>query len=269
MDMTDMPRRSTLAVCQCVALIALVSATIIFAPAHARAADDDAGKIVKAMSDYLASQTNISAVFDTDVEVITPELQKVQFASSGTVQLSRPDKLHATRTGGYSDVELFFDGKTLTVYGKNINSFVQLDAPGSIDKLIDLLREKGVAVPGADLLFSNAYETLMADVIDAKHIGRGVVGGIECEHLAFRNEDTDWQLWVEVGANPIPRKFVITSKAVAAAPQYTLVIKDWKTDVQADAAAFAFKPPAGATEVGLDALSNLDEIPPSTTAKGQ
>jgi hypothetical protein len=269
MDMTDMPRRSTLAVCRCIALIALVSATVILAAPRARAADDDAGQIVKAMSDYLASQTNISAVFDTDIEVITPELQKVQFASSGTVQLSRPDKLHATRTGGYSDVELFFDGKAFTVYGKNINSFLQVDAPGSIDKLIDLLREKGVAVPGADLLFSNAYETLMADVIDAKHIGRGVVGGIECEHLAFRNEDTDWQLWVEVGANPIPRKFVITSKSVAAAPQYTLVIKDWKTDVQADAATFTFKPPAGATDVGFDALANLDEIPPSTPAKGQ
>ena len=269
MNMADLPRRRILAVYRCSVLVTLVLSTILFATPRARAAEDDAGQILKAMSDYLASRTTISAVFDTDVEIITPELQKVQFASSGTVQLSRPDKLHATRTGGYSDVELFFDGKTLTVYGKNTNSFVQLDAPGSIDKLIDLLRAKGVAVPGADLLFSNAYETLMADVIDAKHIGRGVIGGIECEHLAFRNEDTDWQLWVEVGANPIPRKFVITSKAVAGAPQYTLVIKDWKTDAQMDPAIFAFKPPEGATKAGLDALENLDEIPPGTPAKGQ
>jgi len=85
-----MPQRSTPTVARYTALIALASATIVFAPPHARAADDDAGKIVKAMSDYLASQSNISAAFDTDVEVITPELQKVQFASSGTVQLSRP-----------------------------------------------------------------------------------------------------------------------------------------------------------------------------------
>jgi hypothetical protein len=266
---THMPQRSTPTGGRYIALVALVSATIIFAPPHARAADDDAGKILKAMSDYLAKQSNISAAFDTDVEVITPELQKIQFASSGAMQLSRPDKLHARRTGGYSDVELFFDGKTLSVYGRNINSFVQMDAAGSIDKLIDLLRAKGVAVPGADLLVSNVYETLMADVIDAKHIGRGVVDGIECEHLAFRNQDTDWQLWVEVGANPIPRKFVITSKAVAAAPQYTLIVKEWKTDVQADPATFAFKPPEGATKVGLDALENLDEIPPGTPAKGQ
>ena len=269
MNMRDMPSRSTFSVRRCVAVVALLTATLIVAPSHAPAADDDAGKIVKAMTDYLASQTNISAVFDTDVEVITPELQKVQFASSGTLQLSRPDMLHATRTGGYSDVELFFDGKTVILYGKHINSFLQLDAPGSIDNLIELLRAKGIAVPGADLLFSNAYETLMADVIDAKHIGRGVIDGIECEHLAFRNEDTDWQLWVEVGAKPLPRKFVITSKSVAAAPQYTLIIKDWKTDVQADPAAFAFKPPSGATELGLDALAHLDEIPPSTPSKGQ
>ena len=83
-------------------------------------------------------------------------------------------------------------------------------------------------------------------MIDAKHIGRGAIGGVECEHLAFRDHDTDWQLWVEVGANPIPRKFVITSKAVAGAPQYTLVIRDWKTDAPADETAFAFKPPEGA-----------------------
>jgi hypothetical protein len=144
-----------------------------------------------------------------------------------------------------------------------------LDAPGSVDQLIDTLRGRGMALPGADLLLGNVHDTRMADVIDAKHIGRGVIGGVECEQLAFRNQDTDWQLWVEVGANPIPHKFVITSKAVGGAPQYTLVIRDWKTDVPADEIAFAFKPPEGAKKVELDALANLDELPPAALAKGQ
>ena len=56
-------------------------------------------------------------------------------------------------------------------------------------------------------------------------MGRGVIDGIECEHLAFRNVDTDWQLWVEVGDPPIPRKMVITSKTTNSAPQYTLRVK--------------------------------------------
>ena len=101
----------------------------------------------------------------------------------------------------------------------------------------------------------------MTDVIDAKHIGRGVIDGVECEHLAFRNDDVDWQIWIEIGARPIPRKYVITSKAVTGAPQYTLRIKEWKTDVQVAADAFAFKPPADAKKVDMSALSNIDEVP--------
>ena len=67
----------------------------------------DANAILKAMSDYVTSQKSITAAFNTDIEAVTPELQKIQFASSGEVQLIRPDKLHANRTGGYTDVELF------------------------------------------------------------------------------------------------------------------------------------------------------------------
>jgi len=32
--------------------------------------------------------------------------------------------------------------------------------------------------------------------------------GVECEHLAFRGHVTDWQLWIETGAKPVPRKYV-------------------------------------------------------------
>jgi hypothetical protein len=229
----------------------------------AQAAEDDALKILKGMSDYLASQKTISLSFDADIEVITPEIQKIQFASSGQVLLSRPDKLHATRTGGYADVEFVFDGKTVSVLGKNMNAFTQLDAPGSLEQVIDKLRDDySMALPGADLLVSNAFDVLSADVLSSAHIGRGVVAGFECEHLAFRNDETDWQLWVQVGDAPIPRKYVITSKTEAGAPQYTLVVREWKTDVQPSADAFAFKTPEGAKKVDASALAALDEVPP-------
>lgn len=236
---------------------------------NAQAADDDAGQILKSMSDYLAAQKTISLTFDSSLEVITPEMEKVQFASSGTLLMHRPNEIKATRTGGYADVEMFFDGKTLTVYGKNINGYTQLDAPGSVDQLIDTLRERGWALPGADLILADVHGTLMTGVIDSKHIGLGVVGGVECNHLAFRNQDVDWQLWVEVGDRPIPRKLVITSKAIGGAPQYTLVIKDFKTDVTVDQATFEFTPPEGATKLELEALAKLDELPPAAPAKGQ
>ena len=146
--------------------------------------------------------------------------------------MSRPDKLRATRTGGYRDVEIVFDGKTLTVNNKDGKDYAQIEAAGTAEELIDVLREKhGVVAPGADLLLTNVFNVMMTDVVEAAVIGKGVIDGVECDHLAFRNVETDWQIWIESGAKPIPRKYVITSKGIGEAPQYTLRIKEWKTDV--------------------------------------
>lgn len=250
---------------QSLANAALVTAFIAFAAQSARA--DDAAKFLKAMTDYTAAQKSISATFDSDIEVVTPELEKVQFTSSGKLQLTRPDKLRVSRTGGYADIELVYDGKTVSIYGNNAKAYAQADLAGTIDQLVDLIQAKsGAAMPGTDLLLSNAYDELMSNVILARHIGQGVIDGVECEHLAFRGFDTDWQIWIESGARPVPRKYVITSKTVAGAPQYTLRIKDWKTDAVADADTFVFKPPAGVTKVDLDSgvMAEFDELPPGT-----
>src|SRR5689334_14679182 len=131
--------------------------------AHDARADDPA-KVLKAMSDYLASQKSLSAKFDSDVEVVTPELQKIQFTSSGEMKMNRPDKLRVRRTGGYADVELVYDGKTVSLYGNNAKSYVQADVAGGTDKMIDALYgHSSAGMPGADLLLSNSYDELMAN----------------------------------------------------------------------------------------------------------
>lgn len=244
-----------------------LSATL-FAPTASAA--DDAAQILKAMSDYVAGQKTISLTFESDVEVVTPEVEKIQFASSGKMLLSRPDKLRVTRTGGYADVEIVFDGKTISALGKNINAFTQMEAAGSIDQLIGKLRDMNiVSAPGADFLGTHVFEDLMDGAIVAKHIGLGVIDGVECEHLAFRTRDVDWQIWIEAGSRPIPRKYVITSKAVGAAPQYTLRIKDWKTDGSVAADAFVFTSPPNAKKVDLNELVNFDEVPQGVVAGGK
>lgn len=246
--------------------VGMLFAAHAFFPAVAAAQGDDANKILKAMSDFASSQKAFSLTYDSDIEVLTTDLQKIQFTSSGQLQAIRPNKLRATRAGGYKDVELVFDGKTLSISSKDSNTFAQLDAPGSIDQVIDLLRNKyAVTAPGTDLLFSNPFDVLTANVTDAKHIGRGIIDGVECDHLAFRTPETDWQIWIERGARPIPRKFVITSKTITGAPQYTLRIKEWRPDAAADA--FAFKAPQGAKKVAFEALQ-IDEVPPGIVATG-
>lgn len=237
---------------------------------NAMADEASAKATLKAMSDYLAGQKSVSAKYNTELEVITPAIEKITFSSTGDILVSRPDKLRATRTGGYADIELFFDGKAFNLYGKHLNSFIHLDAPGTIDNLIDQLREKGAALPFADLLLSNPYKVLMEGVLEAKDIGHGVIDGVECEHLAFRNDDVDWQLWVQLGANPIPRQYIITSKTVASAPQYRIRISDWKTDVAPGNDAFAFKAPDGAKLVSADAIRDFEELPaPAETPRGK
>lgn len=243
-----------------------LSAALLLAAPGAWAQAGDAKLMLKAMSDYVGRQKTIELSFDSDIEVITPSLEKIQFNNSGDALLQRPDKLRAHRVGGYADVALSFDGKTVSILGKHLNAYAQLDAPGSVDQLIEALRAGyGVALPFADLLMTNSYEALVAGVLEAKHIGRGVIDGRECEHLAFRNFDTDWQLWFEVGPNPIPRKMVITSKTMNSAPQYTLRVKAWKTDITAAPDAFVFRPPAGAQKLSPDALIGFDELPPESS----
>jgi hypothetical protein len=261
----DMNRTSLRALLR-VSAVATSAAILAAATSDAARADDSAA-LLKAMADYTAAQKSITATFDSNIEVITSELQKIQFASSGQLKMTRPDKLRVKRTGGYADVELIYDGKTVSLYGNNAKAYVQTDAPGTIDQLVDAIQTRtGGAMPGTDLLLSNSYDVLTSDVIEGHHVGQGVVDGVECEHLAFRGHDTDWQIWIQTGAQPIPRKYVITSKTLAGAPQYTLRIKDWKTDAIADADAFTFKPPEGATKASLDSevMIEFDEVPPGT-----
>ncbi len=251
-----------------VACIFVVAAMMPFA-VEAQEPLDDARAILKAMSDYISSQQTFEFTFDSDIEVITPEIEKIQFTNSGSALVNRPDKLRAHRVGGYADVELFYDGTTASINGRSINGYTQVAIEGNLDHLIHALRAgHGVALPGGDLLLSDPYDALIADVIEAKHIGRGVIDGVECEHLAFRNAETDWQIWVEVGDQPFPRKLVITSKTVNSAPQYTVRITSWKTDVEPGPEAFIFTPPEGAELLRPDALIDLDELPQGAPAGG-
>jgi len=234
----------------------------LLAPSGASADEADARKLLKTMSDYLEAQKAISFQYDTNLEIVSKDKQKLGLASSGTVALNRPDKIRVTRTGGFADVEFLFDGKTLTLFGKTANLYGQLAVPGTIDHLIDELREKhGRPVPGADLLLSNVYDELMPPVVNVKDLGSGVIGGVECDHLAFRNKEVDWQIWIAQGGRPYPCRYVITSKQVAQAPQYSVTIRDWKTGAEAGSGEFSFTNTTGAKKIDLKDLPNMDELP--------
>jgi hypothetical protein len=251
------------------AVLAIVATAGITNISAARADAADAKNLLKAMSDYLAAQKAISFDYDVDLELVSTQQQKIALASSGSLILNRPDKVHLTRTGGFANAEMVFDGKTLTLLGKNTNLYAQVDAPGTIDQLVDALRDKyHRPVPAADLLISDPYKELMSEVNDVKDLGSGVIHGVECDHLAFRTKEVDWQIWIAQGARPYPCRYVITSKKVIGWPQYTIDIWAWKTGGEVASDGFKLEIPTGAKQLTPGEVAELNEIPALFSAKG-
>jgi hypothetical protein len=242
--------------------LAMVAAAGVGSSSIALADEAFAKTRFKAMSDYMGAQKAVSFDYDSNLEVVSTDNQKVGLASSGKMTLNRPDKLHGTRTGGFADIEFAFDGKTLTFLGKNANAYAQVEASGTIDQLIDMLRDKyHRPVPGADLLMSNIYDQLEPEVKDTKDLGAGVIAGVECDHLAFRTSDVDWQIWIAQGDRPYPCRYVITSPKVAASPQYTIDIRSWKTGNDVATDSFSLQLPKDAKKVSAEDVPEFDELP--------
>ena len=231
----------------------------------------EAKRLLKAMSDYQAAQKAISFDYNAALEVVTNDSQKLALASSGAVTLNRPDKIRATRAGGFVDAETLFDGKTLTLMGKNANKYTQVELPGTIEHLIDELKNKyDRPLPAADLLMSNSYEELMQDVYDSKDLGSGVINGAECDFLAFRKDEVDLQIWITQGDQPHPCKYVLTSRLVADGPQYSIEIRNWKTGDEVAKDDFAFQNSTNAEKIDLkDLQDNMSEFPSNFAMGGK
>lgn len=252
-----------------ISMLALSAALVLGLSTSASADEADAKRLLKAMSDYLAAQQTLSFSYDSVLEIVTVEDQILGMASSGTAVLKRPDMIHATRSGGFADVAMSFDGKTFTILGKNLNAYTQVEIPGSVAHLIDVLRDEyHRPLPAADLLLPNSYDVLMADVVDIKDLGSGVIGGVECDSLAFRSKDVDWQIWIAHGDKPYPCRYVITSKNMPNAPSYSVQIRDWKTGKAVAASNFKFKNTSNATKVTIEDLKGTGDLPEHFT-KGE
>jgi hypothetical protein len=218
-----------------------------------------AREILKTMTDYLEGQPSFSFDVDSSVEIVTTAGQKLTIASSGSVAVQRPNNIRVLRKGGFATVEMVFDGQTLSVVNREANAFGQAEIPGTIDNLVDTLRDDYQRpLPAADLLGSNVSTLLLADVTEVTDLGSGVIRGVECDHLAFRTEEVDWQVWIAQGDVPHPCRFVITTKTIEGWPEYTLEFSAWGSGgVEAD---FGFEAPAGATKAELKDIPDLDEV---------
>jgi hypothetical protein len=189
------------------------------------------------------------------MEVVTRQGQKIQSIAESTVWVQRPNKLRADRMGPLGGATVYYDGSKLSVYGKRDNLYATTRAPDDLDGTLDFAREQlGLEAPGADLLYSNPYAVLMEDAVSGKYLGIEPVGNRMCHHLAYRGNQTDWQLWVEDGPRALPCRFVIVSKRATGQPEYTVATSDWTPAPGFSPETFTFSPPPDAGKISFVAL---------------
>ncbi|MFM1891833.1 MAG: hypothetical protein RLZ44_910, partial [Pseudomonadota bacterium] len=209
-----------------------------------------AQQLLKASTDFLARQQRFSVDTESTIEVVLDSGQKIQFDHTARASVERPDKLRAERTGALVDQVFYYDGRSLTLHNPDGNYYATTAAPGTLEEMLDFARERlDVVAPAGDLLYKNAYDILMQDVTSGFVVGKGVVDGVRCDHLAFRAPHVDWQIWIEEGERPLVRKLVITTRDKLNAPQFSVVAKNWDLEPRFSSAIFSFEPPQGAQKV--------------------
>jgi hypothetical protein len=237
---------------QWLAAIALLSATVLpqAVLGQPEAIDPQAQKLLKASTDFLAKQKRFSVDTRSTFEVVLVSGQKIQFDHTARQSIQRPDKLWVERRGDLVDQVFYYDGKSLTLHSPSEKYFATVAAPGTLEEMLDFARaELNIVAPASDFLYKNAYEILMQDVTGGLVVGKGVVEGVRCDHLAFRAPQVDLQVWIQEGNQPLPRKIVITTKDVVNAPQFAVVMTKWNLAPKLADSLFAFRPPKDVKKV--------------------
>lgn len=246
--------------CSLLTVVVLGGIIAVRPAVSAESIDPKADTILQAMSSYLSGSKVFSVNADIDFEVVATNGQKLQLSSYATAVVQRPANMHIERKGLVADIALIYDGKTLTLHGRNLNIYSQIDGTGTIDEAFSAYEtQTGIVAPGADLLFSDPYSVLSEGVTNSIYVGTTFINGVECHHLAFREEMVDWQLWVQLGDRPLPMKYVITSKWFTASPQYEIRFRNWNTNPQINARDFTFSVPEDATRVDVFPIDQTGE----------
>jgi hypothetical protein len=217
--------------------------------------DPQASEILQNMSYFLGSKDQYTFKAEVMFDQIINSNRKIQYSAEEKVYMKKKGNLtieYVSDLGGY---KLWFEEGRVTILELPTNLFSITTLPATIDQALKKLKEKYNFTPAlSDFLFINTYRVLTAKVQSGSYYGTSKVFGVRCDHLAFVQQDIDWQIWIENGKRQIPRKLVITYKNLPGSPQFIAILKDWVMDKPITS--FAFK----ADIPNLNQRTEMDEI---------
>ncbi len=218
--------------------------------------DQHALDLLKRMSDTLAAAKTFSYRSHGMAEFPAHTGQFLTFFGDTEVALERPNKLRGKVSGDMPPFHIVYDGSKVSAYDPEKNLYAVTDAPATIDETLKLLIEKsGIDFPASDILSSDPYAVMTRGVDSAFVVGSSVVEGFPCEHLAFMGPGVNWEIWIDSGKTPVPRRFAVTYKEATNFPRFMVEFSNWKLNPKFPAGQFAFKPPAQAKQIEFAAQS--------------
>lgn len=207
-------------------------------------------QVVRRMCDYLKSQQRFSYRAEVTDDRVYAGGKKLQYAFDLEAFVERPDKLRVNAEGDRVNKQFFYDGKTLTLYSPATKVYATVEAPPEIEGALEKANhDLKLRVALADLASPKLCEHLAKGQRHALYVGPSRVRGVPTDHLAFDRNDIQFQIWVETGPKPLPRKIIITQKNLPASPQWTAYLQDWNVSPQLRPGLFTFEVPAGAQKI--------------------
>jgi hypothetical protein len=237
-----------------------------------RSVEARAEQELKKMGEFLAKLPHFALEAEETFDEIPDGQLRRQLTNVRRIAVERPNHLAADATGDTLSRASWYDGRTVTVLDKEHNVYATIEAPGTIDATLDRLTDEyGVVLPLVDLLYSDPYGVLTEGVTYGRYLGIHQAAGVPCHHLAFSQETIEWQIWIDAGDKPLPRKLVITYVQEPGEPQYSATIRRWTLEAKVPEGLFTFEAPEGAQKIDAKAMKAPeagDAAPPETTPKG-
>jgi hypothetical protein len=245
-----------------VALIVLMAATgaITASPVgqtsnKSAAVDPAALAALDHMGAYLRTLKSFQVEAVVQREEVLDNGLKVQFQGVGSLIAQKPDRLRVDISSDRQERQFLYNGKQFTLWARRVNYYATVPAPPTISELASTLEKKfGIEMPFVDLFRWGTSATSSAGITAAVDLGSSTVDGTTCQQYAFRQKGLDWQIWIQKGDSPLPRKLVLTTTTDSARPQYQATYT-WNMAPTLNDADFTFEPPADALRIVLDEIT--------------